>query len=157
MRQFFTLSLSAMVLVAMGSFVQAQQGMPSQATLNAMGLSGMQVVSDSEAMSIRGHGYQRGKSIAIAFGVSYAHVGGKKAGAGSIDGFLAIGKHHASGKHGSIAGKIVIGGGHGGMPQPWGNSGGPPTWGNDNGGYRPQPHVKAVVVFAGGFAHSSAY
>lgn len=150
MKQFCTVGLSVLVLVAMGCVVQAQQGMPSQTTLSAMGLSGMQVVSDREAMSIRGHGFQgHGNSIAIAFGVSYAHVGGRRAGAGSLDGFLAIGKHHASGKHGSIAGAIVFGGGGGGF------GGGPQPWGNDNGGHRPR--LNGTIVFAGGFAHSSAY
>jgi len=37
--------------------VQADEGLPSQAVIAEMGLSGMQVLSDSEAYEIRGSGF----------------------------------------------------------------------------------------------------
>ena len=172
MKRCLTVVLAASMLVAFVGVAQAGHGMPSQATLRAMGLSGMQVMSDREAMGVRGMGYyssnksnKSNKSTAIAFGISYAKVGGHyDARAGTLDGFFAKGKHYASGKHGSIAGKVVIKkggrGGHGGPPK------GPPneTYTNGNGGPpKGPPHdgggvkVKAIVVFAGGFAVSKAY
>ena len=149
--------LAASMLVAFVGVAQAEHGMPSQATLRAMGLSGMQVMSDREAMGVRGMGYysSREKPKAIAFGISYAKVSGHYgARAGTIDGFFAKGKHYAAGAHGSIAGKVVINFGGGGPPKnptytTNGNSGPP----HDGGGVK----VKAIVVFAGGFAVAKAY
>jgi len=168
MKRCLTVVMAASMLVAFVGVAQAKNGMPSQATLQAMGLSGLQVMSDSEAMNVRGLGYQSygGKSKAIAFGVSYAHVGGHGGSAGSLDGFYAEGKHYAGGAHGSIAGKIVItkggkkrrrGGDNGGnwrndSPMPYGG-GGHGGGGHGGGGVQ----VKATIVFAGGFAHSSAH
>jgi len=162
MKRCLTVVMAASMLVAFVGIAQAKNGMPSQATLQAMGLSGMQVMSDSEAMNIRGLGYQsHSKSKAIAFGISYANVGGHGAGAGSLDGFYAEGKHYAGGSHGSIAGKIVIT--KGGKkrrrrsdngPMPYTNGGGGNGGGGHGGG---GVQVKATIVFAGGFAHSSAH
>jgi hypothetical protein len=165
MKRCFTVALAASLLVALGSVAQAAQGMPSQATLRAMGLSGMQVISDFDAMSIRGMGYQKSHSKAIAFGISYAKVSGHGAEAGSIDGYYAEGKHFAAGKHGSIAGKIVItkGGkrkhrGHDGGNMDWvGDTNTTPPNGDHHGGGHKNVKVKAVIVFAGGFAVSKAY
>ena len=180
MKRCLIIVLAASMLVAFVGVARAEHGMPSQATLRAMGLSGMQVMSDREAMNVRGMGYyssrksSRKKSTAIAFGISYAKVGGHYgASAGTIDGFFAKGKHYAAGKHGSKAGKVVIiygDGGHRGSPK--GPPKGPPkkTYTKGNGkGDRPQgpPHkgggkgggkkVKSIVVFAGGFAIAKAY
>jgi len=121
------------------------------------------VMSDREAMDVRGMGYDSSnksskKSVAIAFGISYAKIGGyDSASAGTLDGLFAKGKHYASGKHGSIAGKVVIsfgGGGHGGPPKNTSTNGGPPKDPPHRGG---DVKVKAIVVFAGGFAVSKAY
>ena len=160
MKRRLIIVLAASMLVAFVGVARAEQGMPSQATLRAMGLSGMQVMSDREAMGVRGMGYysSREKSKAIAFGISYAKVSGHYgARAGTVDVFFAKGKHYAAGAHGSIAGKVVInfgGGGYDGPPKnptytTNGNSGPP----HDGGGVK----VKAIVVFAGGFAVAKAY
>jgi hypothetical protein len=165
MNRCLTVVLAASLLATLSSAAQAEQGMPSQATLRAMGLSGMQVISDRDALNIRGMGYQKSHSKAIAFGASYAKVNGKGAEAGTVDGYYAEGKHYAGGAHGSIAGKVVITkggkGGHGG--------GGGGDWGNDapsvssnrggggHGGHGGKVQVKATIVFAGGFAVSKAY
>ncbi len=172
MKQGLTFLLAAGLVATVVGTAQADQGMPSQLTLQAMGLSSLQVISDTEAMDIRGFGYKpHGKSVAIAYGSSYAHVGGYGASAGSKDGFYAKGKHKAKGVHGSIAGKIIIkkyggkkrGGHGGGMPQPWGNDNGGGGYTNGGGGHdgggghKPKGKVKVVVVFAGGFAVASAH
>ena len=155
--------LAASMLVAFVGVARAEHGMPSQATLRAMGLSGMQVMSDREAMGVRGMGYysSREKPKAIAFGISYAKVSGHYgARAGTIDVFFAKGKHYAAGAHGSIAGKVVInfGGGYDSPPKnptytTNGNGGPPKVPPHDGGGVK----VKAIVVFAGGFAVAKAY
>ena len=164
MRQCLTVAVAASMLLALAGVAQADNGMPSQSTLRAMGLSGIQVMSDREASEIRGMGYyssrKHSKSVAIAFGISYASVGGKHGGkAGSVDGFLAVGHHAAGGVHGSIAGKVDIyyrGGGRDRNTFSGGTSSGPPNHGgggHGGGGVK----VKATVVFAGGFAKSYAY
>jgi hypothetical protein len=161
MKRCLTVVLAAGLFAAFVGIAQAENGMPSQATLRAMGLSGMQVMSDREAMNVRGMGYTSSGSTAIAFGISYAHAGGYDASAGSLDGFFAKGNHYAGGAHGSIAGKVVITyGGGGGGGGDWGNDS--PSRGGDLPPTRP-PHdgggtrVRATIVFAGGFAVSSAY
>jgi hypothetical protein len=155
MKQCLTVLLAASMLVAFVGIAQAENGMPSQSTLRAMGLSGMQVMSDREAMNVRGMGYSSHGSTAIAFGISYAHAGGRDASAGSLDGFFAKGKHYAGGSHGSIAGKVVITYGGGG-----GDYNGPPqgtNGGGDGGHGGGGTQIRATIVFAGGFAKSSAY
>ncbi len=164
MKRCLIVVLAASMLVAFVGVAQAEHGMPSQATLRAMGLSGMQVMSDREAMGVRGMGYysSREKPKAIAFGISYAKVSGHYgARAGTIDGFFAKGKYYAAGAHGSIAGKVIIsfdGGGYDGPPKnptytTNGNGGPPKVPPHDGGGVK----VKAIVVFAGGFAVAKAY
>ena len=65
--------------IALTSNTQAEDGAVDSATLQAMGLGGMQVMSDSQAMNVRGKGFLTGltgqKSASIAFGASYAHAG----------------------------------------------------------------------------------
>ena len=161
MNRCLTIVLAVSMVVAFVGVAQAESGMPSQATLHAMGLSGMQVMSDHEAMNVRGMGYKSSHSTAIAFGISYAHVGGRGGSGGSIDGFLSKGSYFAGGAHGSIAGKIIIkkggrgghdGGGHNGGPYN-GNGGHNGGGGHGGGGVK----VTKTIVFAGGFAVASAH
>lgn len=162
-----SLSLSvALLLIVASSPVQAEQNLPSQSMLSAMGLSGITVMSDADAMAIRGLGYSGGgHSSAIAYGSSYASIYGYGAKAHSEDGFEANGKYQASGNHESYAGIIVKytpkrrhghggHGGHGGNPY----GGGGNSWGGGGGGHpkpQPKPHVHKIVAFAGGSAYSS--
>ena len=119
-----------------GGLAEARQGLPTQDALYEMGLSGMQIMSDREALEIRGFGYDpwhghrknAKKSVAIAYGHSYANVGYKRAHSGTEDGFFAKGRHKAKGEHGSRAGVVMkhkrgkgrrrggFGGGDGGQP-----------------------------------------
>ena len=47
-------------LASVAHQAEAQQGLPSEAMLAEMGLSGIQIVSDEEASTIRGSGYSWG-------------------------------------------------------------------------------------------------
>ena len=49
--------LTATLIAMLAGFAQADQGLPSAATLADMGLAGMQVISDSEALAVRGQGF----------------------------------------------------------------------------------------------------
>jgi hypothetical protein len=154
----------AIAIVAIGSpHVRAENGRPSGATLSAMGLGGIMVLSDDEALAIRGQGYKGTNSIARAFGSSFADISTKNGDASSQNGYFAEGKHAAKGSNLSYAGVVQIsskpkkGGGHGG-----GDYGGPRR-GKQGGGYGGghgghgggKISIKATVVFAGG--NSSAW
>lgn len=100
------------LVIALSCSAQAEDGAVDSATLQAMGLGGMQVMSDSQAMNVRGKGFLTPGSASIAFGASYAHIGEVSIqglgifgiGAGSIDGYLADGQYMAGGSHLSEAG-----------------------------------------------------
>jgi len=154
------LSLSvALLLIVVASPVRAEQGLPSQSLLSDMGLTGIVVMSDADAMAIRGFGYSGygnggygnngyDNKMATAYGYSYAKIQGHGASAYSENGYNASSRRHASGYNNSFAGIVVkhspkrrrggngYGSGHGSMPQP-------------------RPQVKKVVVFAGGSSYSS--
>ncbi len=112
-----TLPALALVVALSGSAL-AENGTVSEATLQDMGLAGIQVMSDDAAMAVRGMGFHPmpptmngSKPWSLAFGGSYANVGqvglGQGGiGAGTLDGFIAEGKYMASGEHFSEAGRI---------------------------------------------------
>ena len=77
----------------------ADNGAPSSDILSSMGLSGLQVMSDGEALAIRGHGYKGSRSQAVAYGRSWASVPG----GGSENGYFAKGKRFAKGENFSYA------------------------------------------------------
>jgi hypothetical protein len=90
------------LMVALSGSAMADNGAINSATLNAMGLAGIELMSDDAAMEIRGLGYKRGS---LAFGISYATTGGRRGpSAGTLDGYLAHGKYMAMGDHYSEAG-----------------------------------------------------
>jgi hypothetical protein len=98
---FVTLPALALVVALSGS-AMAENGAISSATLNEMGLAGIEVMSDKAAMEIRGQGFLTDHSASLAFGLSFAsisHEDGVSASAGTIDGFLADGKYMAMGSH----------------------------------------------------------
>ena len=150
------------LLIALAPSAQAENGLVSESSLQAMGLAGIQVMSDDDALAIRGKGFQGGghhkppkgkkgddKPWTIAFGVSYANVGGASlegwevsgTGAGSVDGFIAEGKYMAAGEHFSEAGKTYT------KSHELQVKGAPATL---------EIHTKSIRVFAGGFASSSS-
>ena len=131
--------------LAANSPVLAAEGVPSDATLAAMGLSGLNVISDSEGLAVRGMGWTS------AYGQSFAVVSIKGATAGSTNGYKASGKKQASGENFSFAGvEVKHGGGHGGGG--YGNQsyggGGHGGGCNDGCGHSPKP-IK-INAFAGG-------
>lgn len=98
--------LPAVAIMCLAGSAQADNGAIDSATLSAMGLGDVQVMSESEAMEVRGMGY-RGprprRSMALAFGISFAEIGtdGYLGGgdAGTLDGFLSYGNNYAAGEH----------------------------------------------------------
>jgi len=93
----------AVALVAFcPALASAEDGQPSQATLQAMGLSGMQVMSDAEAMSVRGQGFT------FAGGLSWAFVGSGFPNAADINVSFGIGKYWSSQTNGSSADRLRV-------------------------------------------------
>lgn len=84
----------------------AFDGTPSNATLDAMGLSSLSRLSDDEAVEIRGEGFKGSgsKSHASASGSSFAFIHTKNGDAGSTNSYDASGQHSASGDNFSFAG-----------------------------------------------------
>ena len=111
---FVTLPALALVVALSGSAV-ADNGI-SQATLQDMGLAGIELMSDTDAMAIRGMGFDSGNHVptpptgdkpwSLAFGISYATIGTSNSSAGTVDGFIAEGKFMAAGEHLSEAGTV---------------------------------------------------
>lgn len=91
--------VAAAILVAASTSARAAEGVPSNDTLAAMGLTGLNVISDNEGLNIRGMGYNG----ASAFGQSFAVVSTKGATAGSTNGYKASGKKLAAGANLSFA------------------------------------------------------
>lgn len=152
---------------------------PSEEALSQMGLGGLVMMSDDEAMAVRGLGF---KSMAKAWGQSWAQVTTKHGSAGSVNGYKAVGRKKASGENFSEAGfEIRFSGGKGGhgdkgrkgkdakkgRPPKGGNDVSPATFGKNGrgdigknggkggghkGGKGGKPQVKSFNVFAGGFS-----
>jgi hypothetical protein len=116
--------LCALVVALMGtSQAWANSGLPCQAELAAMGLAGLEVISDVEGLAIRGMGFQG----ATASGRSWASVAALGAAAGTTNEYHASGKYLAGGHNESEAElEIEIKFGHDGH-----NGGG---WGNNSNG-----------------------
>jgi hypothetical protein len=131
-----------LLVVAMGaSQALAAGGLPSQATLSAMGLAELRVMSDSEGLAIRGLGY----SGASAAGKSWASIAGYGAAAGSVNSYNAKGKYLAGGRNESEAElEIKVGDNHN-------NHGGGGGYDNKSkGGHNSKPQSIKIEVSAGG-------
>jgi hypothetical protein len=118
---------------------------PSQLVLNDMGLGNLVVMSDSDALTVRGMGY----SSVRAYGHSWASVSLWGASAGSENGYSSKGKRKAWGSTDSHAGVVIeVRGGHGGGKgggKSYGGGGGRGGKGGKVGG----GSIK-VVAFSGG-------
>ena len=67
--------------------VQADQGLPSAATLADMGLAGIDVISDREALAVRGQGFtviKTSHSKVVKFNFAYATPNGKVSAKGFV-------------------------------------------------------------------------
>ena len=156
MTKFFVALPALALVVALSGSALADNGIDSS-TLADMGLAGVEMMDDSEALQVRGLGYHGGgydipeptggheKPWSLAFGVSYAGVeaGGeyKSAGSGTLDGFIAEGKFMAAGEHFSEAGLTKV------ESHELQVKGQPATL---------EINTKSIRVFAGGFATSSS-
>jgi hypothetical protein len=128
------------VLAGRQTAVFAEDGAPSDSTLSQMGLSGLAIMSDDEAMDVRGEGFGSGGSSASAWGSSFANVETPFGSAGSENGYSAHGKHEADGSNLSFAGvEITSSGGndghHGKPSKDGGSKDHGSKGGNDKGGY----------------------
>ena len=145
------IAIAAMVCQA----ARAEVGRPSRQALEQMGLGSMVVISDEEALAVRGHGFYGGGSLVHVTGNSFATIDKSPSGSHSENAYDADGKHFAKGENFSFAGVVHIssshkgdkkrgdhhgnnnmggqwGGNHGGQ---WGGDMGGP-WGGDSGGQR---------------------
>ena len=154
MKIFATLPALALAVVLSGSAL-ADNGVVSDATLSDMGLAGIQVMSDSEGLAVRGMGFDahlpelpdyvkpkgKKKPWSMAFGMSYAAINKDGAESATADGFYAKGHYMASGEHFSEAGitetKVHI----------LEVKGSPAT---------KETTTKSLRIFSGGFATSSS-
>jgi len=96
-----TLPALALVVALSGS-AMAENGAINSTTLNEMGLTGIELMSDEAAMEIRGQGFLKSKSASLAFGLSLAFINYDNeinADGLTIDAFLADGKYMAMGEH----------------------------------------------------------
>jgi hypothetical protein len=152
--------LLLLAVAMIGSSARAGEDRPSQAMLEQMGLSGMTVMSDADAMSVRGHGFNGGHGSSVrVYGNSFATIRTKNGTAHSENGYAVSGKNFAAGANGSIAGVIHIssgGGGYGGGMGGWkpGKPGGHPGGGGGGGG---GVKIHSTIVFAGGFSVGVAH
>ena len=118
-KTFLSLLGAALVCVA-ASTATANDGIAA-GTLADMGLAGLDVMSDSDALSIRGKGFAGGYKTACkfcgpratkepwsaAFGNSFATIETKDGAAHSENGYAAEGPYGASGENFSEAGSVV--------------------------------------------------
>jgi hypothetical protein len=135
------------VLAGRQTAVFAEDGAPSDSTLSQMGLSGLAIMSDDEAMDVRGEGFGSGGSSASAWGSSFANIETPFGSAGSENGYSAHGKHEADGSNLSFAGvEITSSGGNDGHHSKPPKDGG---MGNDNKGSK--GHGKDMGGDKGGY------
>ncbi len=104
---------ACLAVLAAGSLSQAAEGLIPSKTLNALGLGGATVVSDTVAAEVRGMGYAPSPSVSIAAGGSFAVIGDKHghhggAAAGTVNVYFAKGQYAASGANFSEAGLIKV-------------------------------------------------
>jgi hypothetical protein len=141
----------------------AEDSRPSQGVLNAMGLGGLTVITDDEALSVRGHGFKQG-SLVNAFGNSFATIDTPLGTSHSENGYASDGQHIAFGKNRSEAGiELSIGGLGNGLGLAagragarWGRNvgrGGLPGGGGNNGGL---PRV-TIKLFGGGYSVAGGF
>jgi hypothetical protein len=116
----YILSLAA-VLVCFAASARADEGISAN-TLSEMGLAGLNVVSDHDALAIRGKGFRGGnyskgcktcgprgtkQPWSAVSGNSFATIGVKDGGAHSENAYAAEGPYGASGSNYSEAGSEV--------------------------------------------------
>src|SRR5262245_38009666 len=99
-------ALACALIAAMVTVSKAEQ--PNQQILSDMGLGSLVVMSDSDALSVRGMGYSPVK----AYGASWASISGHGGSAGTKNAYSATGNHSAWGETNSEAGIEISKGKH---------------------------------------------
>jgi hypothetical protein len=142
-----SLLVAALLVGALTAASQALAagGVPSDATLAAMGLTDLRVMTDSEGLAVRGLGYSG--FGAAAFGKSWAVISTPHGSAGSFNGYNSVGNYQASGDNFSFAGvEFQQSGGHNNKSSNK-SKGGKSGGGCNSCGYS-QP--KSIGIFSGG-------
>ena len=93
--------------LVMSAAARAESGRPSRQTLEQMGLGSLAVMSDDEALAVRGEGFGSGSYVRVS-GSSYASIGGQQGGAHSQNSYFAEGRHDAKGSNSSYAGVVHV-------------------------------------------------
>lgn len=117
-KSIFSLALSAVLVVAAAQAVSADDAIATS-DLAAMGLAGLDTMTDSDALAVRGKGWMPptynypvhpgfGAPGADAYGTSWANISNDHGSAGTDDGFFAVGHFSAGGSHFSEAGKEIV-------------------------------------------------
>jgi hypothetical protein len=116
----YILSMAA-VLVCLAGSARADEGISAR-TLSEMGLSGLTVVSDHDALAVRGMGFQGGmhskgcskcgargtkSPYSRATGMSFATINVQDGGSHSENSYFAEGPYAASGENYSEAASVV--------------------------------------------------
>jgi hypothetical protein len=174
-RRWIGLGVMVSLIAGLTSASFAESGRPSRATLEAMGLGSLAVISDEAATEVRGMGYKGGGSYVRVTGSSFASINGPDGGSHSENSYFAEGKHDAKGSNSSYAGvtDIWIGGGKGKRGHGNGGMGGgkPRSNGGDygskksyggqpGGGYgggKPSVKIHTRVYFSGGSSSAWAF
>ncbi len=144
-RKLWWFGVVAVLTWSFGYVARAAEQPIGEGTLAEMGLGGLVLLSDEDASSVRGLGYN-GRGGAAVYGHSWANVSSSYGSAGSENGYRARGRHSAKGANLSFAGVVEI--------RSSGGNGGSRCGGCGGGG---GPRVKAVIAFAGGASVAKAH
>lgn len=160
LRNGIVLGVAIVVCAMLSQSAQAESGRPSRQMLEQMGLGSLVVLSDDDALAVRGEGFKGGGSYVRVTGSSWATIGNPDAGAHSENSYFAEGKHDAKGSNSSYAGvaDIWVGGNQGGYK----DKGGSKPRGGNYGGSKPgggygNVKVHATIYFSGGSSSAWAF
>jgi hypothetical protein len=159
LRELQWVGLATVLTTVFAAAVVADGSRPSQRVLNEMGLGGLAVMSDDEAMNVRGHGFKLASSVNV-FGNSFATFDTPLGTSHSENGYAAEGNHFAFGKNYSEAGIKANIGNAGGDQNPRPNSsrrgGTSKVGGRIGAGSLGIPSGVTIKVFAGGYSVGAA-
>ena len=161
------ISLALGMTAVFAASADADGSRPGQRVLSEMGLGGLAVMSDEEALSVRGRGFKLASSV-DAFGNGFATIDTPLGTSHSENGYASEGQHIAFGKNRSEAGVELSISGLGGLGNgiglnagragarrggQAGNGGRPGGGGGNNGGI---PRV-TIKLFGGGYSIAGAF
>jgi hypothetical protein len=152
----------AVLLLSFTTRIAAEETQPTERVLSEMGLSGLDIMTDAQALTVRGHGFMNGSSARV-FGNSFATFDTPSGTSHSENGYAAERRHIAFGANFSVAGNRTIstGGENGSGAVLRGNAvrRGGLRWGGNtrlNGLHGGGNANVTTKVFAGGFSIAGA-